>query len=238
MRTRKLHTPLVFTPRRGYRACGRGMQDLLPTQKRGSNHWRGVKSSWLAQKINFYLMRSCSSNVCALKPCSHCAITCDNSFQKQPPRQFSKISVLFFQEHLFLDFSRRLYVFTEQILIFQEGLFVRRTDHNFPEEVFSARRTDNNFPGRYNCSPNRYHFFQESMSAHRTDNDFPGAIFFGYQQIPIIQEHYFFGYRTETNFPGAFFDYRTDEPSLKVQEVTSRSSDVYHNAQTPLIVRH
>ena len=37
-------------------------------------------------------------------------------------------------------------MFTEQILIFQEGLFVRRTDDNSP--------------GRCICSPNRYHFFQ------------------------------------------------------------------------------
>ena len=70
--------------------------------------------------------------------------------QKQPPRRFSKISVLFFQEqpfynhnfHIFQEgpfiwssnrheFSRRVYKFFEQTQIFQEGLskkhvFLRR----------------------------------------------------------------------------------------------------------------
>ena len=58
-------------------------------------------------------------------------------------------------------------MFTEQILIFQEGLFDRRTDHNVPGNVFSARRTDTNFPGAV--------FF-----GYRTDTDFPGSLF----QIP------------------------------------------------------
>ena len=71
-------------------------------------------------------------------------------------------------------------MFTEQVLIFQEGLFVRRTDHIFPEEVFSARRTDNNFPGSSICLPNRYHFFQEGMSVHQTEADFPGTLFLYY----------------------------------------------------------
>ena len=105
----------------------------------------------------------------------------------------------------FLDFSRRFDVFTEQILIFQKGLFILRRDHNFPEEVFSSRRTDKNFPGRYICSPNRYNFFQEGMSVHRTGTDFPGAVFLATEQIQIFQEHYFFGYRTDTDFPGNLF---------------------------------
>ena len=50
--------------------------------------------------------------------------------QKQSPGKVSKISVLFFYKYLFLDFSRRLYVLTEQIVIFQEGIFVPRTDNN------------------------------------------------------------------------------------------------------------
>ena len=63
--------------------------------------------------------------------------------KKQPPSLCSEISVLFFQEHLFLDFSKRLNVFTEQIPIFQQGLSVRRTDTIFPRAMFM-------------CSPNRY----------------------------------------------------------------------------------
>ena len=86
------------------------------------------------------------------------------SVQEQPPRRFSKISVLFFQEHLFLDFSRRLYVFTEQILIFQEGIFFRRTDTIFPGANFM-------------CSPNRYRFSKSPYFGYRTGTDFPGAPF-------------------------------------------------------------
>ena len=119
--------------------------------------------------------RNCRNVVYATGSCFSC-------LQKQPPRLFSKISVLFFQEHLFLYFSRRLYVFTEQMPIFQEGLSVRRTDTNFPgkrglfseqipfsrsiflateqitifqEAFFEYQRTDKQFPGRY-LPPNRY----------------------------------------------------------------------------------
>ena len=90
--------------------------------------------------------------------------TFDN-LQKQPPRQFSKISVLFFQEQPFYnfpggyicssnrhEFSRRVNLFVEQTRIFQEGLYVLRTDTNFQgglfektcffKEVLSVRRTD------------------------------------------------------------------------------------------------
>ena len=83
--------------------------------------------------------------------------------QKQPPRLFSKISVLFFQEHLFLEFPRRLNVFTEHISIFQEGMSVHRTDTDFPEAVFFGYRTDTDFP--------------EATFCYRTDNDFPGSLF-------------------------------------------------------------
>ena len=145
------------------------------------------------------------------------------SNQKQPPRLFSKISLLLFQEHLFLDFSRWLYVFTEQMPIFQEGLSVRRTDTNFQEDVV--------------CSPNRYHFsksplyvfieqipiFQEHLFSYRTDTIFPGtffmcspnryqfsrSIFFATEKILIFQEH-FFSYRTDTNFPGSLFRISTN----------------------------
>ena len=124
-----------------------------------------------------------------------CRYVAQKVLLKQPPRQFSKISVLFFQEHLFLEFSRRLNVFTEQILIFQEGMSVRRTDTIFPGALFM-------------CSPNRYRFsrstvlateqipiFQEHLYSHRTDTNFPGSTFS--EQITIFQE------QTDTDFPGA-----------------------------------
>ena len=56
-------------------------------------------------------------------------------------------------------------MFTEQRLIFQEGLFVRQTDTNFPGSVFFG---------------------------YRTDTDFPGAPFLVVtEQIPIFQEAFF-----------------------------------------------
>ena len=87
-----------------------------------------------------------------------------HSIQKQPPRLFSKISVLFFQEHLFLEFSWRHYVFTKRMPIFQEGLFVHGTDTNFT--------------GGCGLFTKQILFFQEpSLCVHRTDNNFPGAPF-------------------------------------------------------------
>ena len=86
-------------------------------------------------------------------------------YQKQPPRQFSKISVLFFQEQPFYnfpggyicssnrhEFSRRVNLFVEQTHIFQEGLYVLRADTNFPGGLFEKT-----------C------FFQEVLSVRRTD---------------------------------------------------------------------
>ena len=46
-----------------------------------------------------------------------------------------KISVLFFQEHLFWIFHDSLYV-AKHILISKEGIFVRRKDTNFPAAPF------------------------------------------------------------------------------------------------------
>ena len=71
-------------------------------------------------------------------------------FQKQPRRLFSKISVLFFKAHLFLDFSRRLHVFTKQIPIFLEGK--------------SNCRIDTKFSRRILCSLNRYYFYRKPFS--------------------------------------------------------------------------
>ena len=93
-------------------------------------------------------------------------------------------------------------MFTEQIIIFQEGLFVRRTDHNFPGDLFLLVEHDNNFPGRCICSPNRKHFFKKGMSAQIPI--FQEQFFFATKQIPNFQKH-FFGYRADTDFPGNLF---------------------------------
>ena len=70
----------------------------------------------------------------------------------QPPR-LSKISVLFFQEHLFLDFSRMLYyVFTKQIPTFQE-------------DIWSVHRTDTDSPGAPFLLSNRYRFSRSTVLA-------------------------------------------------------------------------
>ena len=72
-------------------------------------------------------------------------------------------------------FSRSpLYVFTEQIPIFQKHFFSYRTDTNFPGALFM-------------CSPNRYQFSRSTFLAT--------------EQIQIFQEHILFGYRTDTDFP-------------------------------------
>ena len=74
------------------------------------------------------------------------------SFQKQPPRQFSKLSVLFFQEQPFYNFLGGFICSSNRHEFFQKGLYVLRTDTNFPggliekicffKEVLSVRRTD------------------------------------------------------------------------------------------------
>ena len=69
-------------------------------------------------------------------------------YQKQPPRRLFKISVLFF----LFKFCKRVYLFVEQTCFFQKGLYVLRTDTNFPggfieqkcffKEVLSVRRAE------------------------------------------------------------------------------------------------
>ena len=103
-----------------------------------------------------------------------------------------------------------LYVFIEQIPIFQEDFF--------------SYRTDTNFPLRFVCSSNRYHFsrspfyvfteqrpiFQEPLFWLSKRYRFSRSTFLASKQIQIFQEH-FFGYRTDADFPGSFFEYqRTD----------------------------
>ena len=111
--------------------------------------------------------------------------------QKQPPRQFSKISVLFFQEQPFYnfpggsicssnrhEFSKRVFMFFEQTQIFQEGLSKRHV-----------------FQGGSICSSN-------SLLSHRTDTNFPRNPYLHLEHIRIFQEP-LFSHRTHTHFPGS-----------------------------------
>ena len=110
-----------------------------------------------------------------------------------------------FRKYLLFS-SRRLSVFTEQILIFQEGICFRRTDCNFPGDVFSVRQPDNNFPGRYIffaeqisffparfvCSSNRYQFSRSSLFLTTANRyRFSRSTFLVTEQILIFQEAYF-----------------------------------------------
>ena len=114
------------------------------------------------------------------------------TIQKQPPRRFSKISVLFFQEQPFYnfpgesicssnrhEFSRRVYMFFEQTRIFQEGLskrhvFLRRF-YLFVEQTLLSHRTDTNFSRNPYLVLEHIQIFQEPLFSHRTDTHFPGS---------------------------------------------------------------
>ena len=126
--------------------------------------------------------------------------------QKQPPRQFSKISVLFFQEQPFYnfpggyicssnrhEFSRRVNLFVEQTRIFQEGLYVLRTDTNFPGGLFEKTCF---FQGGSICSSNRPYYLIEQILI------FPETLILVLEHIRIFQEP-LFSHRTDTHFPGS-----------------------------------
>ena len=150
-------------------------------------------------------------------------------YQKQPPRQFSKISVLFFQEQPFYNFpggsicssnrhkfSKRFHLFVEQTWIFQEGLYVLRTDTNFPggliektcffKEVLSGSSNrpyhlieQINFPRNPYLVLEHIRIFQEPLFSHRTDTHFQEALSSPrthtiFQETPMP--------RTHRHFPG------------------------------------
>ena len=103
-------------------------------------------------------------------------------WQKQPPRQFSKISVLIFQEQPFYnfpgvsicssnrqEFSRRVYMFFEQTRIFQEGLSIEKTC--FFKEVLSVPVC------RWWCSfSTRSREALKAFSRSRSQKQFPGPL--------------------------------------------------------------
>ena len=114
--------------------------------------------------------------------------------QKQPPRQFSKISVLFFQEQPFFnfpgeyicssnrhEFSGRVNLFVEQTQIFQEGYSKRhvfsRRFYLFVEQTLLSHRTDTNFPRNPYFSP-------------RTHTNFPGASIFSSNRYSFSRKPY------------------------------------------------
>ena len=75
----------------------------------------------------------------------------------------------YFREYLFFSsrstfFCSNLNVSTEQIVIFQEGISVRRTDTIFPGAAFI-------------CSLKRYQFSRRTFFGYRTDTNFPVAPF-------------------------------------------------------------
>ena len=91
--------------------------------------------------------------------------------QTQPPRQFSKISVLFFQEQPFYNFPGGM----DPVL---------RTDMNFPGGLIERTRggsicSSNRFYHRTDTNPNlvleHTRIFQEPLFSHRTDTHFPGS---------------------------------------------------------------
>ena len=92
-------------------------------------------------------------------------------------RNHSKISVLFYQKHLFLNFSRSLHVFTENILIFQEVICDYRTDTSFPGRSSCSPKRCYFFWGRLFCSSNRYSFSKSSFLVSEQTPNFSGAIF-------------------------------------------------------------
>ena len=106
-------------------------------------------------------------------------------------------------------------MFTEQVLIFQEGTFVHRTDTFFREDVFSFLGTDTLFSEGMSAHRTDTSFFQEALSAHRTDIVFPGRYVCSpnryqfsrstFYVFPEFFQEYLLGYRTDTDFPERLF---------------------------------
>ena len=76
------------------------------------------------------------------------------------------------------QFSRKVYLFAEQIPFFQEL-------------CLCVHQTDTDFSGSTVLATEQIPIFQEHLYSHRTDTNFPEALFFGY--------------RTDNDFPGAIF---------------------------------
>ena len=116
--------------------------------------------------------------------------------QKQPPRRFFKLSVLFFRSNLFS--------------IFQEGLFVSRTNIFFSRRVYLFVASNRHVFSRrvyITCSTNRHiHIFQEGLSkkpyyliAQKYTN-FSRNPFLVLEHIQIFQEPLIF-HQTDIHFP-------------------------------------
>ena len=94
-------------------------------------------------------------------------ITC-LKIQKQPPRQFFKISVLFFQEKPFYNFPGGSICSPNRHAFFKEVLSVRRTD-------LISHRIDTHFPRNPYLVLEHIRIFQEPLFPRRTDIHFLGS---------------------------------------------------------------
>ena len=125
--------------------------------------------------------------------------------QNQPPRQFFKLSVLFFQEQPFYNFPGESICsssFVRSSSIFRRAtplkgkrhgklmmtmmmvyLFVEQTCFFFSGGSIYVHRTDTNFPGR---------FIEQTLLSHRTDTNFPRNPYLVLEHIRDLLTKYLF----------------------------------------------
>ena len=121
--------------------------------------------------------------------------------QKQPPRRFFKISVLFFQELPFYNFPGGSICSSNRHVFFPGGSLCSSNRHEFSRrayrtDVLSSRRV--------------YLFVEQTLLSHRADTNFPKNPYlvlehvriFLTEQISIFQEP-LFSHRTDIHFPGS-----------------------------------
>ena len=99
--------------------------------------------------------------------------------QKQPPRRFFKISVLFFQEQPFYNFPGGSICFSNRHEFFKRvyrtNMFFQGGSHLFVEQTFLSHRTNTNFPRNPYLVLEDIRIFQEPLFSHQTDIHFPGS---------------------------------------------------------------
>ena len=151
------------------------------------------------------------------------SITLNTFVQKQPPRQYFKISVLIFQE---------IYLFVKQTSFFPGSSICSSNRHVFFQEVLSVRQTDIFFPGGsifslngHDFSRRVYLFVEQTFYLHRTDINLSRNPYSVLEHIRIFQEP-LFSHRTDINFPGASVS-------------SSNSSNRYSFSKKPyLVLKH
>ena len=106
------------------------------------------------------------------------------------------------------SFRKYLFFFSRSnlFIIFQECLFVPRTDRNFPGgSICSSEQTrifQEGLSKRHVFSRRFYLFVEQTLLSHRTDNNFPRNPYLVLEHIRIFQEP-LFSHRTDTHFPGS-----------------------------------